>query len=101
MENEIPETIRGNILLVDDDEALAGGMQTVLELRGHQVTHCLDGNAGLVAADEGEFDAVLTDFRMPGLGGMQLLEKIREKHPRPPGGDDDGLQHDRSRDRSH
>lgn len=71
----------GNILLVDDDASLAESIQAVLESRDYQVTLARDGEAGLAAAESGDFDVLLTDFRMPGLGGMQLLEKIQTTKP--------------------
>ena len=70
-----------NILLVDDDAALADAVKAVLESRGHTVTHFDDGEAALAAAEKGNFHLVLTDYRMPGMGGMQLLEKLHESHP--------------------
>ncbi len=74
----------GKILLVDDDDSLAESIQVVLESRGYEVARAADGEAGLKAAKDGEFDLLLTDFRMPGLGGMQLLEKIKAVGPRLP-----------------
>ncbi len=71
----------GRILLVDDDASLAEAVQVVLESRGYEVAHAVDGEAGLQAAEAAEYDALLTDFRMPGLGGMQLLEKIKAARP--------------------
>lgn len=71
----------GSILLVDDDQSLAESIQAVLESRDYRVTHALDGEAGLTAARAEDFDLLLTDFRMPGLGGMQLLEKVQEAKP--------------------
>jgi len=71
----------GRILLVDDDASLSEAVQVVLESRGYEVVRAADGEAGLRAAAEAEFDALLTDFRMPGLGGMQLLEKIKAARP--------------------
>ncbi|MDB4537774.1 sigma-54 dependent transcriptional regulator [Akkermansiaceae bacterium] len=70
-----------HILLVDDDSALAEAVQTVLESQGHQVTHFDDGGLALSAAREEQFNLVLTDYRMPGMGGMELLEKLRQQNP--------------------
>jgi len=71
----------GRILLVDDDASLADAVKAVLESRGYEVVHAEDGDAGLAIAGQQDFDALLTDFRMPGLGGMQLLEKIKVARP--------------------
>jgi nitrogen regulation protein NR(I) len=69
------------ILLVDDDASLAEAVKAVLETRGHTVTYIDDGEAAFAAAESGDFDLVLTDYRMPGMGGMQLLEKLHESKP--------------------
>ena len=71
----------GRILLVDDDASLAESIHAVLESRGYEVVCAEDGEAGLATAEQRDFDALLTDFRMPGLGGMQLLEKIKAARP--------------------
>ncbi|MEN8846619.1 MAG: response regulator [Akkermansiaceae bacterium] len=75
---------QSHILLVDDDAGLAEAVQAVLESRGYQVTHHDDGEVALKAAEDGDFDLVLTDYRMPGMGGMQLLESLQESAPRLP-----------------
>ncbi|MDC0265409.1 response regulator, partial [bacterium] len=75
---------QSHILLVDDDAGLTEAVQAVLESRGSQVTHHDDGEVALKAAEDGDFDLVLTDYRMPGMGGMQLLESLQESAPRLP-----------------
>ena len=75
---------KGRILLVDDDKALADSVTVVLESRGYEVAHASDGDQGLKIVGSTEIDAVLTDFRMPGMGGMELLKKLRESNPRIP-----------------
>ena len=60
---------RTRILLVDDDEGFASSLVVVLETSGYDVTHCADGASGLAAAQDGDFDLVITDYRMPGMGG--------------------------------
>ena len=70
-----------HILLVDDDNALAEAVQAVLESQGHQVTHFDDGDSALKASREQQFDLVLTDYRMPGMGGMELLDHLHQQHP--------------------
>lgn len=69
------------ILLVDDDASLAEAVKAVLETRGHTVTYIDDGEVALDAAESEDFHLVLTDYRMPGMGGMQLLEDLHESKP--------------------
>ena len=74
----------GRILLVDDDESLAESVQVVLEANDFEVMHVDDGREGLKYATQGEFDMVLTDFKMPGMPGTELLEKVLSVKPQLP-----------------
>jgi DNA-binding NtrC family response regulator len=74
----------GRILLVDDDESLASSVQVVLETNGYEVTHVDDGREGLRLATQGDYDLVVTDFRMPGMPGTELLEKVLATKPQLP-----------------
>jgi DNA-binding NtrC family response regulator len=70
-----------NILVIDDDESIRLGCGQVLEQEGYHVKLAADGPAGLRLAQEESFDVVLLDLRMPKLGGMQVLEKLKEDNP--------------------
>ncbi|MGJ8697281.1 MAG: sigma-54-dependent transcriptional regulator [Verrucomicrobiaceae bacterium] len=70
-----------HILLVDDDTSLADAISAVLESQGHQVTHFDDGAQALAQIESSNFNLVITDYRMPGMGGMQLLEELHNNHP--------------------
>lgn len=72
------------LLLIDDDDDFASSLTVVLEASGHDVTPASDGETGVRLATERDFDLVISDFRMPGLGGLQVLEKIRAAKPRLP-----------------
>ena len=71
------------ILIVDDDAALREGLAETIADLGHHAVQAPDGAAALTALDAGPCDAVLLDLRMPGLGGMEVLARIRAR-PRPP-----------------
>ena len=75
---------QGSLLIIEDDVALATTVASVLEGEGHQVTLSHDGEEGVKIATEGSYDVVVTDFRLPGLGGMEVLEKLHEWNPRLP-----------------
>ncbi|MBL8936288.1 MAG: HD domain-containing protein [Archangium sp.] len=65
-------------LVVDDDPSITEVLRRVLESMGHPVTvH----NDPLDAAQETDFDLVLTDFMMPNLNGVELLGVLRAKRP--------------------
>ncbi|MEM7699471.1 MAG: sigma-54 dependent transcriptional regulator [Verrucomicrobiota bacterium] len=67
------------ILLIEDDADLADSLVENLESHGYEVAHESDGEAGLAAALEGSPDVVLTDFRLPFKGGVEILEAIRQE----------------------
>ncbi len=67
----------GRILFIDDD--LAGREVALFNLRkaGYDVTPAPDGREGLKAFSPASFDLVITDLKMPGISGMDVLRKIR------------------------
>jgi len=70
-----------NVLLIDDEAIALSNLTHVFEREGYSVTACKDGESGLTAMQSIEFDLVLTDLRMPGIGGMGVLRYMREHHP--------------------
>jgi DNA-binding NtrC family response regulator len=73
-----------HILLIDDEPIALANLSHVLEREGYTVTACNDGESGLAAMQSTEFDLVLTDLRMPGIDGMDVLRHIRESTPEVP-----------------
>ncbi len=69
------------ILLVDDDENILTVLKMRLELMGLNVTSCDNPMDALNLFKDGDFDLVLTDQRMDGLKGVELLSKIKEIAP--------------------
>jgi DNA-binding NtrC family response regulator len=69
------------ILLVDDDESLRLVLRMELEELGYAVTAAASGEEALALAEREAPDLVLTDVRMPGLSGLDLLARLRESAP--------------------
>ena len=66
------------ILVVEDEAALRRSLERYLRRRGHEVICAADGSEALRLLDSGgEFDAILSDLRMPGMGGEGLLSRLR------------------------
>ncbi len=71
---------QGRILVVDDKENMLKLFCRILGDR-YEITSAEDGRAGLEAFQEGKFDLVVTDIRMPGLSGMELLQECKRIDP--------------------
>ena len=72
---------RKRILVVDDDESLRWVTQAQLQQSGYEVTAEADGNAALESMRQAPPDLVITDLKMPGMSGLELLRKIRTDYP--------------------
>jgi DNA-binding NtrC family response regulator len=70
------------VLLCDDEESLCRGMARLLRSSYQVVT--TDGPGGLARLAQETFDIVVTDLRMPGVSGFDLLEAVRKRSPRTP-----------------
>lgn len=70
-----------SILLIDDEAIALTNLTHVLQREGYQVTACRNGEAGLAALRKTPFDLVLTDLKMPGIDGMEVLREVRLNHP--------------------
>jgi nitrogen regulation protein NR(I) len=73
-----------HILLIEDDASLAANLCEVLKEDGFKVTVCNRGDEGLRRAGTDECDVVLTDLRLPGLGGLELARQLHDTQPRLP-----------------
>jgi len=73
-----------HILLIEDDVSLATNLCDVLKEDGFKVTVCNRGDEGLRRANTDECDVVLTDLRLPGLGGLELVRQLHDTQPRLP-----------------
>ena len=71
---------RNLILVVDDDASLRRVLKMQLEEAGYGVALAANGEEALARIDELQPKLVITDLRMPGAGGMDLLRHIRERH---------------------
>jgi CheY-like chemotaxis protein len=67
-----------HILLVEDQERAAQGLQELLSMQGFRVTCAPDGPSGLHAARTTAFDAVVLDVRLPGMDGFAVCRALRQ-----------------------
>jgi DNA-binding NtrC family response regulator len=66
------------ILVIDDDTAVRESMERMLRSAGHTVRTAASGEEGYALASDGSFDVVLSDMRMPGISGLDVLQKLRQ-----------------------
>jgi DNA-binding NtrC family response regulator len=69
------------VLLVDDEEEFVSALSERLMLRGIEVDSALNGEEALASLKEKEFEVVILDVMMPGLGGLEVLRQIKSTHP--------------------
>jgi len=69
------------VLVVEDEERVAGFIVRGLKAEGFACDIALDGPTGVRLALQGQYDVVLLDRRLPGMDGMEVLARIREGKP--------------------
>jgi len=65
------------LFIVDDDEAVRDSLQTLLEAAGHRVRSFASGSEFLTAMPFSEDGCLIIDVRMPGIGGLDVQERLR------------------------
>jgi two-component system response regulator HydG len=71
------------ILVADDNQDLADGLGMILEDEGHRVSVVYRGESAIERARDTSFDAILLDFKFPGIHGMEVLRSIHKQDSRP------------------
>jgi len=71
-----------NILLVDDEVEFISTLAERLEIRGIDARVVYDGEAALKAVAENEPQVMVLDVMMPGIKGLDVLQRVKEEHPK-------------------
>ena len=69
----------GRILIADDEDSLRWVLEKGLRLAGYDVTGVKDVAAAIRAVEDEAFDLIFLDVRMPGMDGLTVLGKMRER----------------------
>ncbi len=71
------------VLFVDDDQGIINGLKRIMRsLRNEwDMRFVLDGQSALELLEKERFDVIVSDMRMPGINGAELLSRVREKYP--------------------
>ncbi len=69
------------VLFVDDEKELVATVVERLGLRGIEATGALSGQEALERVAARPFDVVVLDVRMPGMGGLDVIRRLKQSHP--------------------
>lgn len=69
------------VLIVDDDAKVAQLMVSTIEREGAMVKTAASGEEALEIANDSEYDLMFADVRMPGIDGMELMYRLKERNP--------------------
>ncbi len=69
-----------NILLVEDEPDMAAYIVRGLKDNGHRLDHATRGDTGYALAGEGVYDLLIADRMLPGMDGLTMVKKLRERH---------------------
>ena len=70
-----------NLLLVEDDDAIADALRLHLEQAGYRLHREADGRLAMAAIDRQRWDLVLLDLMLPGADGWEVCRHLRARHP--------------------
>ena len=69
------------ILTIDDEENIRNGLADNFELEGYEVKQASSGEEGLGLIAQGGIDLVITDLRMDGISGSEVVKRVCSEHP--------------------
>ncbi len=70
------------VLIVDDEEELVSALEERLNLRGFDAKGVTTGREALAYLEDAQCDAVLLDVKMPGIGGLEIIKRIKAERPK-------------------
>ena len=81
LRREEPLLKPARVLVVDDEESLRRVMQVYLQRQGYSTEASPNGEEALRLLETADYQLVLTDLRMPGMSGLELLRAIKSQYP--------------------
>jgi two-component system, NtrC family, sensor kinase len=75
------EGVGKRVLVIDDEESILQMVREALTPQGYEVDIAADGISGLLRMSEKQYDVALCDWKMPGLNGQQVYERVRALNP--------------------
>jgi signal transduction histidine kinase len=68
------------ILIIDDEESIRVSCARIFEQEGYDAEKCCDGASGILQCESAPFDVIFIDLKMPGMSGMEVLERIHMQY---------------------
>jgi signal transduction histidine kinase/CheY-like chemotaxis protein len=78
---EIGQDSGNKILVIDDEENILELIKEALAVYGYKVETVCDGEAALRAVNKDSYDLIICDWKIPGLGGQMIYERLRQMNP--------------------
>jgi DNA-binding NtrC family response regulator len=69
------------ILLIDDEERMCESLKTLLEMEGYEVQPFTNSGDAVKKLSEDSFDLIISDIKMPGIDGIEILRQAHEHDP--------------------
>lgn len=79
--SNVHKDIKLKVLLIDDDPFVLDSMGTLLDIMGYDILKCQNPLNALKIVEENAPDVVFTDFKMPEMDGIEILEKLHSRWP--------------------
>src|SRR5687767_1707034 len=73
--------MKGNILIIDDEEKLRSLLARIISLEGYQVFEAANGKAGLRLLEKENVQLVISDVKLPDIDGIDLTAQIKKRSP--------------------
>jgi DNA-binding NtrC family response regulator len=73
--------MKANILVIDDELVICQSCEKIFRKSGHDVTYATSGRQALKILEGKKFDVVFTDLKMIDVGGMEVLQAVKQKYP--------------------
>jgi two-component system nitrogen regulation response regulator NtrX len=75
---------KGTVLVIDDEESIRDSFKMIFEFEGYRLLLAASGEQGLTLAEGEDPDIIFLDVKLPGIDGLQVLEKFKEKRIQAP-----------------
>lgn len=74
-------TLKETVLIIEDKDSMARMLSQTIEAEGYRTLTARDGSSGIHLINEEKIDLVVTDLKLPGKDGLEVLRTVKEKNP--------------------